>query len=159
MRRFLTLASLIALTAAAHAIVVRPTPDVRWIDASGQTRSLSQFKGQPVVLLITPNARNRSFRSQLGRLRGISERLGAQKVIFLAAFTSEPGRVPSNIPFALAADGPKVGFDFGSDGRFQIAIIGADGNLDYVTSKVLPGQRIYDVIANSFARQREMRRP
>lgn len=159
MRRILTLAALLAITAVAHAMVVRPAPDVRWIDANGQARSLSQLKGQPVVLLITPDARNRAFRSQLRNLRGVAERLGAQKTVFLAAFTTEPGRVPSNIPFAIAADGPKAGFEYGSEGRFRIAIIGADGNLDYVTTKVLPGQRIYDVIANSFARQREMRRP
>jgi hypothetical protein len=90
------------------------------------------------------------------------ERYAADKVVFIAAFTEEPGRIRSNIPFLVAADGPRVGFDYGEFGggeRFTIAFIGKDGNLDYVTNKVIPAQRVFDIIKNSFVIQRAMRRP
>ena len=141
------------------AVVVRPAPNVNWIDSSGRQRSLAALKGQPVVVVIAPTPRDWSFRSQAGQLRKMYERYATDKVVFIAAFTGEPGRIRSNIPFAFAADGPRVGFDYASGERFTIAIIGRDGNLDYVTNKVLPAQRIYDVIRNSFVPQRDMRRP
>jgi hypothetical protein len=73
----------------------------------------------------------------------VFERLAAQKVVFVAAFTEQSGRVPSNIPFAIAADGPRAGSAFGTTQGFSIAIIGLDGNIDYITSRVLPGQRVF----------------
>lgn len=139
--------------------VVRPAPNIQWIDASGGTKSLSDFRGQPVVLILTPSYRTWAFRRQLGRLKPVYERLAAMKAVFVVAFTSEAGRVPSNIPFAIAADGPKAAFDYGVTDKYAIAIIGRDGNIDYLTSKILPGQRIIDVINNSFVAQERMRRP
>ncbi|HEY3841506.1 MAG TPA: redoxin domain-containing protein [Bryobacteraceae bacterium] len=38
-------------------------------------------------------------------------------------------------------------------GRFNIAIIGKDGNVDYQTSNVLGAERVLDVIQNSYAVQ------
>lgn len=141
------------------AVVVRPAPNVNWIDSSGRQKALSALKGQPVVLLIAPSPRDRSFRSQLGQLRRMYERYAAQRVVFIAAFTGEGGRVESNIPFVLAADGPRVGYDYEGSERFRIAFIGRDGNLDYVTNKVIPAQRAYDIVGNSFVPQRDLRRP
>jgi hypothetical protein len=37
--------------------------------------------------------------------------------------------------------------------RFNIIIIGKDGNVDYQTSKVIGGERVRDVIQNSYAVQ------
>ena len=37
--------------------------------------------------------------------------------------------------------------------KFNIVIIGKDGNVDYQTSKVLPPERVRDVIQNSYAVQ------
>ncbi len=150
---------LILSSGSSPALVANRAPDILWINSAGKTGNLSAFKGQPVVLLIAPSPDSRAFRSQLNRLKGIYERMGSQKVVFIAAFTQAGGRVPSNIPFVLAADGPRVGFDFNSQERFAIAIIGRDGNLDYFTNRVLPGQRVFDVIANSFVTQTLMRRP
>lgn len=146
-------------TVSSQALVANRAPDFLWINSAGKTGNLSAFKGQPVVLIIAPSPESREFRSQLNRLKGIYEKMGSQKVVFVAAFTQAGGRVPSNIPFVLAADGPRVGFDFNSQERFAVAIIGRDGNLDYLTNRVLPGQRVFDVIANSFVTQTMMRRP
>ena len=85
--------------------------------------------------------------------------LAAHKTVFIAAFTQEGGVIRSNIPFMVAADGPRVGFEYESGERFGIAFIGRDGNLDYVTNKVIPAHRVYDLINNSFVSQRNMRRP
>ena len=87
------------------------------------------------------------------------ERYAAQRVVFIAAFTGEGGRIESNIPFVLAADGPRVGYEYEGSERFRIAFIGRDGNLDYVTNKVIPAQRAYDILGNSFVPQRDLRRP
>ena len=87
------------------------------------------------------------------------ERYAAQKTVFIAAFTQEGGVIRSNIPFMVAADGPRVGYEYESGERFGIAFIGRDGNLDYVTNKVIPAHRVYDLINNSFVAQRNMRRP
>ena len=52
-----------------------------------------------------------------------------------------------------------MGYDYEGSERFTIAFIGRDGNLDYVTNKVLPAQRVYDIVGNSFVTQQNMRRP
>jgi hypothetical protein len=150
---------LLVLTTTLSAIVVRQAPNINWIDASGRQRALSALRGQPVIVLIAPSPRNRAFRSQLGQLRKMFERYAAHKTVFIAAFTQEGGVIRSNIPFMVAADGPRVGFEYESSERFGIAFIGRDGNLDYVTNKVIPAQRVYDLINNSFVHQRNLRRP
>jgi hypothetical protein len=152
-------ALLLVLATTLSAVVVRPAPNVNWIDSTGRQKSLSTLRGQPVVILIAPNPRDRAFRAQLGQLRKMFERYAAQKAVFIAAFTQEGGVVRSNIPFMVAADGPRVGFDYEGSERFRIAFIGRDGNLDYVTNRVVPAQRVYDLIINSFTFQRQMRRP
>lgn len=161
MKRFLALltAAVALVSQEAHAIVPRPAANVEWIDASGTNKSIAQFKGQPVVLVIAPSPRDFRFRLQIGKLNHMYERFAAQKTVFVAAFTETEGRVRSNIPFAIASNGPKVGFDYEANNTFTIAIIARDGNLDYLTHKVLPAQRIYDVIINSFVAQEAMRRP
>jgi hypothetical protein len=150
---------LFVLATSLSAIVVRPAPNVNWIDSSGRPKGLAGLRGQPVVVVIAPTPRSWSFRSQVGQLRKMYERYAAERVVFIAAFTQETGRIRSNIPFVLAADGPRVAFDYGGGEGFTIAIIGKDGNLDYLTNKVVPAQRIYDVIRNSYVPQRDIRRP
>jgi hypothetical protein len=149
----------VILTTTLSAVVVRQAPNISWIDSSGRQRALSALRGQPVVVLIAPSPRNRAFRSQLGQLRKMFERYTAQKTVFIAAFTQEGGVIRSNIPFMVAADGPRVGYEYESSEGFSIAFIGRDGNLDYVADKVVPAQRVYDLINNSFVSQRNMRRP
>ena len=47
------------LAATLSAVVVRPAPNVNWIDSSGRQKGLSALKGQQVVLLIAPTPRDR----------------------------------------------------------------------------------------------------
>jgi hypothetical protein len=150
---------LVVLTTTLSAIVVRQAPNISWLDSAGRQRALSALRGQPVIVLIAPSPRNRAFRSQLGQLRKMFERYAAHKTVFIAAFTQEGGVIPSNIPFMVAADGPRVGFEYESSEGFGIAFIGRDGNLDYVADRVVPAHRVYDLINNSFISQRNMRRP
>lgn len=140
------------------AIVTRPAANVAWVGEDGRLKGLSAFKGQPVVLVIAPSPRSQKFRAQVGQFHKMYQRMAAQRVIFMAAFTQEPGRVKSNIPFVLAADGPRVGHDYDVSEGFAVAVIGRDGNLDYITNKVLPAQRVYDVIGASFVSQESLRR-
>jgi hypothetical protein len=150
--------ALLVLVSTLSAVVVRPAPNINWIDSAGRQRALSTLKGQPVIVLIAPSPNDRAFRSQLGQLRKMYERYAAHKTVFIAAFTEEGGVIRSNIPFLVAADGPRVGYEYEGGERFRIAFIGRDGNLDYVTNRVVPAQRVYDLIGNSYVFQRQMRR-
>ena len=40
------------------AVVVRPAPNVNWIDSSGRQRGSAALKGQPVVVVIAPTPRD-----------------------------------------------------------------------------------------------------
>ena len=79
-------------------------------------------------------------------------------MIFIAAFKRGTGPVRSNIPFVIATDGPGVAAKYNVTDKFQIAIIGPDGNIDDQTGNVLPGGRVRDVIQNSFVVQETARR-
>ena len=58
----------------------------------------------------------------------------------------------------LFRSGPKTAAAFDTAQGFSISIIGMDGNLDYVSNRVVPAQRIHDIIDNSFAKQKLLRR-
>ncbi len=139
--------------------VVRLAPDIAWLNAAGKLKKITAFKGQPVVVIVARSPQDWTFRSQVGQLQKMYERLADKKIIFVAAFTKEPGRIKSNIPFVIAPDGPRVANDFDITGKFGIAFIGRDRNLDYVTNKVVPAQRIYDIVGASFVNQEKLRRP
>lgn len=160
MRKSAILALLLCLCSlgAAQAVIVRPAPEIQWVDAAGKSHQLSKFKGQPVIVLIAPTPRSWAFRSQVGQLQKMYQRYAAERVICIAAFTQEPGVIHSNIPFVVATDGPRVGYEYQSETGFGIALIGRDGNLDYLTGKVLPAQRIYDLLDASFVTQELLRR-
>ncbi|MEI6337942.1 MAG: hypothetical protein WCQ57_05080 [Verrucomicrobiota bacterium] len=141
------------------ALVVNPAPNIPWLDSTGKINGLSAFMGQPVIVLVAPSPRDRTFRAQVGQVQKLFERYAAQKVIFMVAFTQEQGRIGSNVPFVLAADGPRTAFDLRTGDRFGIAFIGRDGNLDYVTNKVIPSLRMNDILGASFVTQEKLRRP
>lgn len=147
------------LPALAPAEVVRPAPDFGWLNSTGQVKKISDLKGQPVVVIVSRSPRDRIFRAQVGQLQKMYERLADQKIVFVAAFTEAPGRIKSNIPFVIAPDGPRVANDLGITGKFGIAFIGRDRNLDYITQRVVPAQRIYDIVGASFVPQERLRRP
>ena len=60
---------LLVVATTLSAVVVRPAPNVNWIDSSGRQKSLAALKGQPVIVVIAPTPRDWSFRSQAGQLR------------------------------------------------------------------------------------------
>lgn len=138
--------------------VVDPTPDFTWTNAAGQAQSASQFRKQPVVIIVAPGPRSWVFRSQVGQLQRVFQRLSATGAICVAAFTESTGRIRSDIPFAIATDGPRVAFLYGVQGRFAVIVLGKDGNIDVNSSRVLKGQRILDIIGNSFVVQSDLRR-
>ena len=154
------LSLLLALTATAvRADVVRPAPEFFWVDSTGTRKSSKAFLGRPVILLLADSPREWAFRSQVGQLQKMYERLAAVKAVCVAGFSREPGVIRSNIPFVPAADGPRASYDLQVERGFAIAVIGKDGNLDYSGRQVLPVQRIYDILNNSFAVQKNFRRP
>lgn len=154
------LALLLVFSAAGlHADVVRPAPEFFWTDSTGARKSSKELLGRPVILLIADSPREWAFRSQVGQLQKMYERLAAEKAVCVAAFSQQPGVVRSNIPFVSAADGPRASYDLQVERGFAIAVIGKDGNLDYTGTRVVPVQRIYDILDNSFVVQKTLRRP
>jgi peroxiredoxin len=138
--------------------VVRPAPDFKWAAFGGQVRSLKSLRGQPVVLLVAQSSRTGAFRSQINHLEDIYRLLSARNVVFAAAFTSDDRPVHSDIPFVLATSGPEVAQAFEVHDKFNIIIIGRDGNIDLQTGEVLSGERVRDVIINSFEAQQATRK-
>jgi hypothetical protein len=157
-----TLTALFALTflatAALQAEVVRPAPDFSWIDSTGKSKPGKEFRGRPLVILVAENPMDRTFRSQIDQLEKIYQRFAADGLVCVAAFSRESGVIPSNIPFLTVPDGAATAAAFDTATGFSISIIGMDGNLDYVSNRVVAAQRIYDIIDNSYAKQKMLRR-
>ncbi len=149
---------LLAITAATHANVVRPAPDFTWPGAENRTKSLKSLRGQPVVIVIADSPRAGDFRKQVKWLRQSYAQLAARGTIFIAAFRSGEGPVKSDIPFVVANNGPAVASAYGVDRDFALVVIGKDGNIDYLTKEVRTGERVRDVINNSFPMQAAARR-
>ncbi len=160
MKYFLTfLALAVFALSPVTAEVVRPAPEFRWTDASGAVKSSRDFLGRPLVVVIANSPRQWAFRSQVGQLQRMYERLAAQRLVVVAAFSQEPGVIRSNIPFVTVPDGARVASDFGVPSGFAIAVIGKDGNLDLFSDRVVPVERVRDAMQNSFVVQKAMRRP
>lgn len=132
--------------------VVAPAPDFTF-SAPGKSRSLRSLRGQAVVIVFARDAGNGALKKQLKELAPQYQELASKRVIFIAAIQEGNGPIKSNIPFVAADDGVGVGSRYGVTEKFAIAIIGPDGNIDYQTTKVLPGARVRDVIQNSFVVQ------
>lgn len=124
----------------------------------GRLISLSSLRGKPVLLVIAPSPMDRAFRSQVAELKGRYERLASQGMICFAAFTANSGLIPSNIPFLTVKNSPSVASSYGVTNGFAVAVIGADGNLDCLSMKPLPGQRILDLVNNNASIQEQLRR-
>ncbi|GDX11478.1 hypothetical protein LBMAG57_32500 [Verrucomicrobiota bacterium] len=141
---------------AAPSGVVRPAPVFTFGGAGGKN-SLASLRGQPVVLVIATSAKSKALRSQLGSFKNVYHDCASRGAVFIAAL-SDGGTVPSNIPFALAANPAAVAAAYGMRGDFLIAVIGRDGNLDLVTDKPIAGARVFEVIKNNFDVQEKARR-
>ncbi len=147
----------VILALVANAGVVRLAPNFTWEGPPG-ANSLRALRGQPVVLIIAPSARSGAFRAQLKKLRDLYQEFASRKVVFAAALADGSEDIPSNIPFALVRNGAQVAEAFEAGDRFQIVLIGRDGNVDYQTDKVLPASRVREVLMNSFVEQDERRK-
>jgi peroxiredoxin len=149
MRRSLSLFLFLFLFLGANAAVVRPAPNFTF-PGIGKTKSLKSLRGQPVVLVIAKSPKTGDFKAQAKYLKEIYQQFASKQVVFVAAFTEETGVIKSDIPFAVADNGPAVAGAYEVADQFNIVIIGKDGNIDYQTKKVLPPERVRDVIQNSF---------
>ena len=138
--------------------VVNAAPAFAGGGSVGRRITLASLRGKPVILVFASSPSDREFRKQMSEFKGSYERLAAQGMISFAAITSFQGRIPSNIPFILVDDPSPVASAYGVGSGFAIAVIGPDGNLDCLSLKPLPGQRILDLVNNNAARQTEMRR-
>ena len=154
---FCLLAALAVSLVSARAIVVRPAPEFAWVDSTGKARDLKSLRGQAVIVIIAPSPKDWTFRSQVGQLQKTYQRFAAAKLVCFAAFTGEGGVIKTNIPFVVAADGPRVGFIYEVSKGFAIAVIGPDGNLDSLSTKVIPAQRLLDTMNANFAVQKAFR--
>lgn len=143
---------------AKDAVVANAAPAFTGGASAGRTITLASLRGKPVLLLVAPSPRDRAFRSQLAELKDRYERLAAQGLLCFAAFTTEDGRIPSNIPFIMVNDPAATAAAYDVRKGFAIAVIGRDGNLDCLSAKPLPGQRILDLVMNNASVQEALRR-
>ena len=138
--------------------VPRPAPEFVWSSVSGKVRRLRDLRGQPVVLLFATNTEQNEFKKQVKQITRRYKVLATRNVLFFVAFTKETGVITrSDVPFVVLPD-PLAVADSYRVGDFGIAIIGTDGNLDYATDHVITGQKIVDVVNNSYATQTQERR-
>jgi hypothetical protein len=138
--------------------VPRPAPDFLWSGVNGKVRRLRDVRGHPVVLIFAENPSQKMFVKQIKELNRRSKQLAIQYALFFVAFTRETGLVTgTDIPFVILPDPGSVA-DAYRVGDFGIAVISPDGNVDYATDHVITGQRVLDVIVNSYAAQVHARR-
>jgi hypothetical protein len=138
--------------------VPRPAPEFVWSSVSGKVRQLRDLRGQPVVLIFATNPEQKEFKHQVKQITRRYRILATRNVLFFVAFTKETGVISrSDVPFVVLPD-PLTVADAYRVGDFGIAIIGTDGNLDYATDRVITGQKIVDVVNNSYAAQVKQRR-
>ena len=137
---------------------VRIAPDFTFRGATA--RSLRAVRGQAVVLIITDSPRTGAFKKQLRNLGPYYSEFASREVLFVAAFrkTEPTESIQSNIPFAIANNGTAVSNAFNAEEDMTIVVIGKDGNVDYQTSKKVPGQRVIDIIQNSYQTQASIRK-
>ncbi len=143
---------------AKDSFVVNAAPGFTGGASAGRKITLASLSGKPVVLVIAPAPSDHAFRSQMKELKGCYERLASQGMLFFAAFTASQGSIPSNIPFILVDDPKSVASSYDVTRGFAIAVIGRDGNLDCLSSKPLPAQRILDLSMNNADFQMQLRR-
>ena len=138
--------------------VVNLAPDFVIPGAGPKPRSLRSLKGQAVVILFAKSIKTKDLNTQVKRLQPLYEQFASKEALFVVALKEGDALIHSNIPFAVAANGPEVCAAYGVQKDFSIGIVGKDGNLDYLTTKILPPERVHDVIQNSFAVQASLRR-
>jgi hypothetical protein len=138
--------------------VPRPAPEFLWSGINGKVRRLRDVRGHPVVLIFAENPNQKEFIKQIKELNKRSRQLAARYTLFFVAFTKETGLVThTDIPFVILPDPGSVADEY-RVGDFGIAVISPLGNVDYATDRVITGQRVLDVILNSYSTQVQARR-
>lgn len=146
------------LTGTTGAAVVRPAPEIA-LQFAERVRSLKSLQGQSVVLLLADSPSTRAFKRQVKELESNYDHFASGKVVFIAAFRDgSTAPVLSDIPFVVSPAGAAACEAYSIKGKFGVAIIGADGNLDYQTDQELHANRIREVLQNSFTVQQSARR-
>lgn len=134
--------------------IVRPASDFQWESFNDGSKTLRSLKKQPVILIVAPSPLSSAFRKQLREVERIYRQFAGRDTLLVAAFTEQPGIVKSDIPFLIARDPQGIAFNYGFSGaQFGIAVIGPDFNIDLASSKITSGERLRDVIDNSYTRQ------
>ncbi len=157
MKKLLAL-TVFALTALASAETIRPAADFTFPAAGNRNATLRSLRGQAVVLLVADSPDRRTFKKQLRNLEDIYQQFASKQVVFVAALKNGAGPIKSDIPFIVVNNGTAVAAAYGAEKDFTLAIIGKDGNVDYQTGKVCTGERVRDVVQNSFAVQASARK-
>ncbi|HEX8372783.1 MAG TPA: DUF4174 domain-containing protein [Chthoniobacterales bacterium] len=159
-RTFIALLGLFVATAAPlKSEVVRLAPEFAVESFNGTSKPASRFGKQPLILIIAPSPKSGVFKKQLKHIENLYRQYAGREALFIAAFTRETGTVESDIPFLYATDPQAVAASYGlGREKFQLNLIGPDHNLDLVTSEIVSGERIRDVIDNSYTRQSVRRR-
>jgi len=138
--------------------VPRPAPEFLWSGVNATGRPVSDLRGHPMVLIFAETPSQKQFIKQIKELNRRSKQLASRNTLFFVAFTKETGVVTrTDIPFVILPDPGSVA-DAYRVGDFGIAVISTDGNVDYATDRVVPGQKVLDVILNSYAAQVQARR-
>lgn len=161
MKKLLTPLFALTFALSAHAAptaVVRPASDFAFPTAGNKNATLKSLRGQAVVLIVADSAKEGAVKKQVRFLESIFQQFAGKQVVFAAALKNPEPALKSNIPFAIVNNGAAVASSYGVNGDFNIVIIGKDGNVDYQTDKVLRGERVRDVVQNSFAVQAAARK-
>ena len=138
--------------------VVHPAPDFSIPGIGGKPCTLRSLRGQSVVLLIAKSAKSGALKKQVKYLQELFEQFASKETIFAVALREGDALIRTNIPIAIVNDGAAIADAYGVKKDFGIAIIGRDGNIDYQTDKVVPPERVRDVVQNSFPVQASLRR-
>lgn len=134
--------------------VRRLAPDFVMLGAGNRAVSSKQLRGQPVVILLATSADSGALRKQADRIERLYLEFSARKTVFVGAFVNGSGRVASNVPYIIAENGTAVAKAYGVSGaELAVIVIGADGNVDLVSTQVEAAQRILDVIINNYSVQ------
>jgi len=107
---------------------------------------------------VARSPKDHAFLEQVKRMKELYQEFAARKVVCAVAFLQDAGeRIPSDIPFLIASDGPRVIADYGVKDSFNVIVIGPDGNIDLQWNQVIPATRLRDMVINTFAVQSEER--
>jgi peroxiredoxin len=141
-----------------NSAVVHPAPDFSIPGVGSKPRTLRSLRGQSVVLLLAKSSKVGALKKQVKNLQELFEQFASKQTVFALAIREGDAQVKSNMPIAVVDNGAAVADAYGMKKDFSIAIIGRDGNLDYITDKVLAPERVRDVVQNAFPVQASLRK-